>query len=188
MEEGDAAYEDGWTELLHGIFHDSNRAGCLLLDEVFANFFRTNTFRGQRLSLHDVLHSNSKRYVSFSHADVPWRATIHQRAESDDDIVLLQLPNNGFVYKPVGLEGKTYSRHKSNTWRSLPANLALRNFPTIAAFCSRQYTEGIVYYNHDTQRVDMQLFPPAGSDNPVFEIFFEPAYPEQRAQWQPVFR
>lgn len=189
MQEADAAQDDGFSDLLHSVFSDSNRAGCLLLDEVFRAFFSTNQTLGRHFSLRDVLESTSKRYLLFWHANVPYRATVRQRIDYEYEVVHLQLPNHGFVYQPItSTAAQTVNRHKSSTWRSLPASVALRNFPTISAMCSRNYDHARVFYNCETQRVDIQLRPTAANNlKRMFEISFEPGYVEETAMvpWQP---
>lgn len=184
--EVEEANADAWEELLKGVFIQG-RDERPLLDDVFAAFFQTAEFRGQRYTLLEVLATTSKKYLDFQHCSIPYRATIRRREESSYDVVQLQLPNNGFSYQLLG-QGQPYTRHNSKGWRSLPANTCLQNFPTISDMCAAYYDHGRLYYNQSTQRVDIQLRPKPASNLPVFEICFEPGYAEERAPWQPVFQ
>jgi hypothetical protein len=152
-----------------------------LLDDVFKAFRDTNKHQGRHYSLQELVQNarEYKMYFGYEHLSVPYLATVRMQRGRDCNIVDIKLANDGFWY--VTKDGRMVSRHKSNTWISLPADVAFFSFEALpqAVRGLDQFVGYRLWYNFEKQRVDIEFFPEdVEQDGAVkLRVTYEPGYP-----------
>lgn len=170
--------QEGTSMAIRLLFEEelNKYANIKLLDTVFAAFFDTNIYRGQRHTFDQILGIGSKRYFRFEHLSIPYLATTFTVDSFDRTWVNLKLVNDGFQYTPRS--GRFVSPHKSDTWIELPPMEALQMFPSIIRAAKPLFKSACIYYNYAEQRVDIKLFPKEGGrTDRAMLITFEPGFP-----------
>lgn len=137
------------------------------LDEVFKAFLDSDGTKEcvekAWRKLHQQRYCKKTLYCSFTHLDIKYFATIRTRRNYNRGELLIQLNNDGYIYRPLPekhVRKLDYKRHKHEDWQRLDDGYLLC-VPTITAFhvALCKHCPALIYNNKpEVQRFDTKSY------------------------------
>lgn len=145
------------------------------LDGVIGAFLNTNIWRGENLTLDDLIKVSSKRYMRYKQKSIPYRATITRIEDHDATWQRLKLVNDGF--KHTAKSGEPTSGHGLTGWTTPGGRDFLQHFLSLRGRLEGAYDEGRVSCRSEERRVDIKLYP-SNETLPHLMFTIEEGYPD----------
>lgn len=145
-----------------------------IMDNVFAEFLKTNVFRGKNYQLRDLFIDgcsvNSKRYFKFMYDGSPYLATVSSVAGYNTDWLTIKLCNVSFKYL-------TTANKLEPPLVSLSPSTNIPYLTSIVDAAKPYFSSARVSFNVHECRLDMKFFPKDTSKTPSMIVTYEPGYP-----------
>lgn len=143
--------------------------------QVFDEFIKTNKHQRRHYKFEEILDIREKTYFTFTHAEIPYLATVDFERGPRADWVIIRLVNDGFLY--VAKRGQQrIKRHNRDDWVELSPEEGLDYCKAITSLTASRFPTARTLYTVLGQRTDFQFFPP-DEKNVHLQIDFEPGYP-----------